>query len=145
MSAPSIAAIKHRVAAHYRVEVADLDSGRRGRGVTRPRHVAMYLCRRLTPCPASVIGRHFGGRDRTTVTSAWRGIEARMAEDAELAAEIERLRAEIAAAGGAPSPDGTPAPGFSQAVRGEARALRERADALDAIADAAEAGSQLEG
>ena len=139
MSAPSIAAIKRRVAAHYRVEIDELDSGRRGRDVTRPRHVAMYLCRRLTPSPPSVIGRHFGGRDRTTVTSAWRRIEARMAGDPELAAEIERLRGELAAAGDPPSPDGPAARGIAQAVRGEARTLRERADALDAIADAAEA------
>ena len=139
MSAPSIATIKRRVAAHYGVEVNDLESGRTARSVTRPRHVAMYLCRRLTRCSASAVARRFGGRDRTTVTSAWRGIEARMAGDPGLAAEIERLRAELAAAGDAPRPDGPAARGIAQAVRGEARALRERADALDAIADAAEA------
>ncbi len=130
MSAASIARIKRRVAAHYGVEVNDLVSVRTARQVTRPRHVAMYLCGRLTPFSAAAIGKHFGGRDRTTVASAWRGIAARMAEDADLAAEIENLRTAIAA-------ECTPgtAPDFARAVRGEARALRERAAALDHLAD----------
>lgn len=142
MTAPSIAAIKRRVAAHYGVEVNDLDSVRTARSVTRPRHVAMYLCRRLTRCSASVIGRHFGGRDRTTVTSAWRGIEARIARDAALAAEIEELRAGLATAPDPLAPADPSRRRIAQAVRGEARALRDRADALDAIAAAAEAGGQ---
>ena len=132
MSAASIARIKRRVAAHYGVEVNDLVSVRTARQVTRPRHVAIYLCRRLTPFSAAAIGKHFGGRDRTTVASAWRGIEARMADDSGLAAEIESLRAALAAE--RTSPPGN-APDFALAVRGEARALRERAAALDHLAD----------
>ena len=134
MSAASIARIKRRVAAHYGVEVNDLVSVRTARQVTRPRHVAIYLCRRLTPFSAAAIGKHFGGRDRTTVASAWRGIEARLADDSGLAAEIENLRTAIEADCTSP-PGNTPGPCFAPAVRGEARALRERAAALDRLAD----------
>ena len=98
MSGPTIAAIQQHVAAHYGLQVNDLVSARTARDVTRARHIAMWLCRRFTPQPASVVGRQFGGRDHTTVLSAWRGLEARMEAAPDLKAEIGTLAAVIAAA-----------------------------------------------
>ena len=72
---PTIAAILRHVAAHYGFRASDLISARKARDVTRARHVAMCLCRRLTPRPAAEIGRHFGNRDRKTVTNAWERTE----------------------------------------------------------------------
>ena len=40
--------------------------------VAWPRQVAMYLARELTSESLPAIGRHFGGRDHTTVLHAWR-------------------------------------------------------------------------
>jgi chromosomal replication initiator protein len=62
--------IQHTVARQYNVSRADLLSSRRTMNVVRPRHVAMYLAKILTLRSLPEIGRHFGGRDHTTVLHA---------------------------------------------------------------------------
>ena len=94
--APSIAAIQRHVAARYRLTVGDLTSARKERRATRARHIAMWLARALTRHGATKIGTAFGGRDHSTVAAAWRGLEQRMAADADLKAEVEALAAAIA-------------------------------------------------
>ena len=61
-----------------------MTSARRAREVARPRQVAMYLSKQLTPKSLPDIGRRFGGRDHTTVIHAVRQIEKLRASDAEL-------------------------------------------------------------
>jgi len=51
---------------------ADLISPYQARPYAYPRHVAMWLCRRLCPTYYSAIGREFGRRDHTTVMHACR-------------------------------------------------------------------------
>jgi len=82
-----------RVAAkHYNVTREDLVSARRTRTIVRPRQIAMYLAKMLTPRSLPEIGRHFGGRDHTTVLHAVRKIEELLKTDSALAAEIELLK-----------------------------------------------------
>src|SRR5207244_2576438 len=63
----SIDEIQTQVAEHYRIRKAEMVSARRARDVARPRQVAMYLSKQLTPKSLPDIGRRFGGRDHTTV------------------------------------------------------------------------------
>jgi chromosomal replication initiator protein len=84
--------IQKRVAEHYGLRMADMLSARRARAVARPRQVAMYLTKQLTPRSLPEIGRKFGGRDHTTVMHAIRRIEELRAEDAVLNDDIEKLR-----------------------------------------------------
>jgi chromosomal replication initiator protein len=84
--------IQKRVAEHYNIRLADMHSARRARAVARPRQVAMYLCKQLTPRSLPEIGRKFGGRDHTTVMHAVRKIEELRANDRTLAEDIELLR-----------------------------------------------------
>ena len=105
---PTIAAIQRHVAAHYGLAAGDLTSARKARRATRARHIAMWLARALTHHGATAIGRAFGGRDHSTVTAAWRGLERRMAADAGLKAEVEALRVAILAAGLAPADTADP-------------------------------------
>src|SRR3954471_22188818 len=63
----SIDEIQTRVSEHYRIRKAEMTSARRAREVARPRQVAMYLSKQLTPRSLPEIGRRFGGRDHTTV------------------------------------------------------------------------------
>ena len=84
--------IQKRVAEHYNIRLADMHSARRARAVARPRQVAMYLCKQLTPRSLPEIGRKFGGRDHTTVMHAVRKIEELRAADRTLAEDIELLR-----------------------------------------------------
>ena len=79
--------IQKTVAEYYKIRVADLHSKRRNRSITRPRQLAMALCKELTNHSLPEIGDAFGGRDHTTVLHACRKIEElresdqRMAED----------------------------------------------------------------
>lgn len=84
--------IQRRVAEHYRLKLHDLVSPRRARAVARPRQVAMYLAKQLTPRSLPEIGRRFGGRDHTTVMHAVRRIEELRAQDHELDRDIQHLK-----------------------------------------------------
>ncbi len=84
--------IQRVVARHYNVSKADLLSSRRTRTIVRPRQIAMYLAKVLTPRSLPEIGRRFGGRDHTTVLHAVRKIEGLIEGDMTLADEIELLK-----------------------------------------------------
>ncbi|WP_199556466.1 chromosomal replication initiator protein DnaA [Sandaracinobacteroides hominis] len=84
--------IQRRVADHYALKINDLISPRRAREVARPRQVAMYLAKMLTPRSLPEIGRRFGGRDHTTVMHAVKRIEELRATDHELDRDISQLR-----------------------------------------------------
>ena len=84
--------IQRVVARHYNVSKADLLSSRRTRTIVRPRQIAMYLAKVLTPRSLPEIGRRFGGRDHTTVLHAVRKIEGMIEGDKTLAEEIELLK-----------------------------------------------------
>jgi chromosomal replication initiator protein len=88
----TIEEIQRRVAEHYHMRLADMQSARRARAVARPRQVAMYLAKQLTPRSLPEIGRKFGGRDHTTVMYAIRKIEELRAIDPLLSEDVETLR-----------------------------------------------------
>ncbi len=77
---------------HYALRMTDMTSARRARSVARPRQMAMYLAKKLTPRSYPEIGRKFGGRDHTTVLYAVRKIEELMAEDSQLAEDARLLQ-----------------------------------------------------
>jgi len=84
--------IQKVVAVHFNVSKADLLSSRRTRTIVRPRQIAMYLSKTLTPRSLPEIGRRFGGRDHTTVLHAVRKVEELMRDDRGLADEVELLK-----------------------------------------------------
>jgi len=88
----TIEEIQKRVAEHFNIRLADMHSARRARAVARPRQVAMYLCKQLTPRSLPEIGRKFGGRDHTTVMHAVRKIEELLAADRALGEDIDLLK-----------------------------------------------------
>jgi chromosomal replication initiator protein len=91
----SIDEIQTQVAEHYRIRKAEMTSARRAREVARPRQVAMYLSKQLTPKSLPDIGRRFGGRDHTTVIHAVRQIEKLRASDPEIDAAIRLLTRQL--------------------------------------------------
>ncbi len=84
--------IQKLVASHYNVTRADILSARRTANVVRPRQIAMYLAKVLTPRSLPEIGRRFGGRDHTTVLHAVRKIEALAKADGKLSEEVDLLK-----------------------------------------------------
>ena len=91
----SIDEIQTRVSDHYRIRKAEMTSARRAREVARPRQVAMYLSKQLTPRSLPEIGRRFGGRDHTTVIHAVKQIEKLRAQDPELDSDIRLLTRQL--------------------------------------------------
>jgi len=88
----TIEEIQRKVAEHYNVRLSDLIGPKRLRIIARPRQVAMYLSKQLTPRSLPEIGRRFGGRDHTTIMHGVRRIEELMAQDSQLADDLQLLR-----------------------------------------------------
>jgi chromosomal replication initiator protein len=62
--------IEHAVCRLFRIDTELLRSDRRARSVAQPRMLAMYLARKHSGAAYAEIGRHFGGRNHSTVISA---------------------------------------------------------------------------
>ncbi len=84
--------IQRIVSRHYNVSRQEMISNRRTRTIVKPRQIAMFLSKTMTPRSFPEIGRRFGGRDHTTVLHAVRKIEGLLEEDTKLSHEIELLR-----------------------------------------------------
>ncbi|MGB9596598.1 MAG: chromosomal replication initiator protein DnaA, partial [Candidatus Poribacteria bacterium] len=87
--------IKKVVAKHFNVRLSDIKSDKRTKPLTLPRHVAMYLCRRLTKLSLIDIGRDFGKKDHTTVMHACDKIEEAIQNDPVFEKTIDQLIKEI--------------------------------------------------
>ncbi len=83
--------IQRTVCQFYRVDRTEMASKRRARAVVRPRQVAMYLAKVLTPRSYPEIGRKFGGRDHSTVIHAVRLIEDLRTRDADMDGDVRSL------------------------------------------------------
>lgn len=88
--------IQDIVSSFYHITPHEMTSARRAKEVARPRQVAMYLARELTPKSLPDIGRLFN-RDHTTVLHGVRKIESLMAQDVDFAVDVEVLRERLAA------------------------------------------------
>lgn len=89
--------IQKATARHFHIDPAEMRSKRRSRAVARPRQIAMYLAKKMTPRSLPEIGRIFGGRDHSTVIHAVRTIEALRARDADIDADIRALQRQLEA------------------------------------------------
>lgn len=82
-------------ATHFDVPSIEILAARRSRGVRRPRQIAMYLCRTLTPRSFPEIALFFSHRDPSTVWHAIDQTTRLMEKDQKLSDEIRTLAAEI--------------------------------------------------
>ena len=83
--------IKDCVAGYFNLQSADLTSPRRDQSITKPRHIAMYLCQTLLNMSLNEIGENFGKRDHTTVLHGTKKIAADLQTDANLQKNIKEL------------------------------------------------------
>jgi chromosomal replication initiator protein len=83
--------IQKYVADYYKIKVAEMYSQKRTRAVARPRQVAMWLTRELTPHSLPEIGEAFGGRDHTTVMHACRTVGDLRTKDGQLNNDLHIL------------------------------------------------------
>lgn len=92
---PTVQLITKVTAEHYNVAYSDVISERRTRTLTKPRHVAMYLAKSMTPKSLPEIGRQMGDRDHTTILHGVRKITNQLADDLGLARDVEAITARI--------------------------------------------------
>lgn len=112
----SIREIQQAVALAFNLSVREMVSPCRRREVTRARHVAMYLSRKLAASPGGTpwtagtvrsvpsfprIGMAFS-RDHSSVIHACTGIGRRLRDDASLVLLLDRLASELSAWPAAP-------------------------------------------
>jgi len=97
-STMTVASIQAKVCAHYGIPMSSMASSNRERRFARPRQVAMYLARELTPQSYPQIGRLFGGRDHATVMHGVRMIASLRQHDSEIDAQIRSIQAKLSPA-----------------------------------------------
>lgn len=87
--------IMKKVCEYYNVRMTDMVSPRRSRSIARPRQMAMYLAKKLTPRSYPEIGRKFGGRDHTTILHGVRKIESLITTDSQIAEDAQILQRKL--------------------------------------------------
>ena len=90
----SLDEIIRMVARAYSLPVEELRGRSRKRRVTRPRQLAMFLCRRYTDASLKEIGRALG-RDHASVIYAIDQVERRSVEQPQLRYQLETLAARL--------------------------------------------------
>lgn len=83
--------IQRVVADRFHLKLAEMKSKKRTKTIVQPRQITMYLCRELTSLSFPEIGRHFGGKDHTTVIHACRQIEKRVEADASFKQLVDSI------------------------------------------------------
>jgi chromosomal replication initiator protein len=91
----SIERIQDEVIERFGLSKEELIGDRRSQNIVYPRQVAMYLSRELTDSSLPRIGRHFGGRDHTTVIHATSKIARLIREDRSVYNLVQELTARI--------------------------------------------------
>lgn len=89
--------IQRAVCEYYRIDRSEMSSKRRARAVVRPRQVAMYLAKVMTPRSYPEIGRKFGGRDHSTVIHAVRLVEDLRRQDSDMDNDVRALLRQLEA------------------------------------------------
>lgn len=86
-----IALIQSEVERFFKVSHEDMISSKRYKGITTPRHIAIYLSRYMTEESLESIGKKFGGRDHTTVMHSVNKIERDQKDNRILFDQLEQL------------------------------------------------------
>ena len=87
--------IEEVVTARFHIKISEIKSRRRSKMLVHPRQIAMYLCRELTDASFPEIGRHFGGKDHTTIIHACKQISKAKENDLALKSILESLKDQI--------------------------------------------------
>ena len=87
----SIDKIKKKVCEFYNINLSDLNSVKRTRNITVPRHIAMYLVRKHTSLSLPEIGKIFGGKDHSSILHAIKKVEGCFKKDLAFQAQFKDL------------------------------------------------------
>jgi hypothetical protein len=93
---PTISEIQTVVAGVHGCTKADIIGKGRKRHESTPRMEAAALARELTGHSLPLLGRHFGGRDHTTILYSCRKVADRAMSDPKMRARLDECRAQLA-------------------------------------------------
>lgn len=91
----TISHIQKVVADFFKITVEDLKSKKRSNNVTRPRQIAMYLCRIETDEALSKIGLEFGGKDHSTVIASCDKIKKELKNNTTLDNLLKEIKSKL--------------------------------------------------
>jgi chromosomal replication initiator protein len=91
----TIELIQKKVAEHFDVGLAEMNSKLRTAKIVFPRQVAMYLTRRHTNASLQQIGETFGGRDHGTVLHACKTLSLRIKKEDQIRQTISSLDTQL--------------------------------------------------
>jgi len=91
----TIESVAKATAQYFRLPLVDLKSKGRNQDITRARHVAMYLARKVVNAKQQEIGAYFGGRDHSSVIHAVNTISDRVKTDPTLSRDINAIEANL--------------------------------------------------
>lgn len=94
--APSQQQIVETVCSYFGISREQLTGPSRARDITYPRHVAVYLLRRFASQPLTDIGHLLGGRDHSTVISAFKRIERELGSIPDTLSDVRKLESLLA-------------------------------------------------
>ena len=87
----SLNEIVKKVAEHFALTPDSILSNSRAQKISRPRQIAMYLCRALTLTSWSVIAKFFGKRDHATVIRAHSKVQLEMKKNPQLVQMLRKI------------------------------------------------------
>jgi chromosomal replication initiator protein len=91
----TIESVAKATAQYFRLPLADLKSKGRNQDITKARHVAMYLARKVVNAKQQEIGAFFGGRDHSSVIHAVNTISDKVKTDSSLSKDINAIESNL--------------------------------------------------
>ncbi|MCQ9618520.1 MAG: Chromosomal replication initiator protein DnaA [Candidatus Phytoplasma pruni] len=83
--------IKNIVSEFYNISIRDLISSKKHNKFSLPRHIAIYLIKKINNTSYEIIGLHFNKRHHSTILKAYRKIEKKIKESEELKKTVELI------------------------------------------------------
>ena len=84
--------IQRVVCDYYKISIEQMKGKKKNNEVNFPRQIAIYLCRELTTESFPKIGSYFGGRNHSTIISAYQRIENELKTNEDLKGVIKELK-----------------------------------------------------
>ena len=80
---------------YFKITLDDIKGKKRSQNINYPRQVAIYLCRVLANESFPKIGTYFGGRDHSTIMSAYQKIQKELLVNEQLKVVIKDLKQQL--------------------------------------------------
>ena len=87
--------IQRIVCEYFKIDIEDLKGKKRSKDINYPRQIAIYLCRLMNNESFPKLGTYFGGRDHSTIISAYQKIEKDLKLSSQLQVVINELKSRI--------------------------------------------------